>query len=279
MPQKQGTITRSTVAITENTLRDVTFTWSALGEAERSVRVTSTSLQARTCKNCTSVGQTKKGPNDTEADIHMQEMLAEMLPLTVLPLAPSLPQLPAATSRAGQQLPLPPPPPTTSGPEQGLLQRALHMPPPSEAEHAGCSKEPLSPVVQSLMDTHAELQRKAEEQKVQKKRKKADRPLTSSPGMALPKLSAGPLTAEQIQVVQEVLTETESQVPFSGAHPRIDAPQELISLLPTLPASSEPDLLIPLKELPTDIMEHEEVGPEKQAQVDEVEMAETEPTA
>ncbi len=144
---------------------------------------------------------------DMEGDTRMQEMLAEMPPLAVLPLALSLPQLPAAASGAGQQLLLPPPPPTlpptTSGAGQGLLRKALHMPPASDAEQAGCSKQLLSPGVQSLLDTHADWQRKAEEQKVQKKKKKegpkkADRPLLVLPGMVPPKPSADPLTAEQI---------------------------------------------------------------------------------
>ncbi len=75
---------------------------------------------------------------DMEADTHLHEMLAEMLPPTVLPLAPSLPQSPAADSGAGQQPlppPAPPPPPTTSGTGPAkLLHNAIHMPPASEAE-------------------------------------------------------------------------------------------------------------------------------------------------
>ncbi len=93
---------------------------------------------------------------DTEGNDHMKEVLAEMPPLTSLPLAPSLKQVPPTTSRAGQQPlllpplpplppkqqlpplpPLPPMPlPTTSGTSgtTKLLWQALHTPPASEAE-------------------------------------------------------------------------------------------------------------------------------------------------
>ncbi len=87
------------------------------------------------------------------------------------------------------------------------------------------------------------------------------------PGMAPPKASAGPLTAEQIRVVEEVLIETEGQVPSGAIHPRIDALQELISPLPTLPVSPEPDPLRALKELPANIMEHEDAAPKKRANI------------
>ncbi len=96
------------------------------------------------------------------------------------------------------------------------------MPPASDTEQAGCSKQPLSPGVQSLLDTHADWQRKAEEKKQKKKEttKEADHPFTAPPGMAPSKPSAGPLTTEQIEVVQEVLDETAAQVPAGAVHRR-----------------------------------------------------------
>ncbi len=236
---------------------------------------------------------------DMEADTGLPQMLAEMLPLSTLPLAPSLPQLPAANSGSGRQPPLPPPPPlpTTSGAGKGLSWKAICMPPAFDAEQAEHPKQSLSPGVQTFMDTHADWQRKAEEKKVQqaaekkkaeeqkqrKKKKQAvmeeERPLTAPPGMAPPKPSAGPCSEEQIQVIQEVLDETAGSVPASTVHlPRISPPSELISLIMTLSPSPVPNPLIPEKELPVQIMDQEEAGPEKQAHVDEVEMAEAEPT-
>ncbi len=233
---------------------------------------------------------------DTEADTGLQMMLAEMPPLSTLPLAPSLPQPPTTDSRAGQQPPLPPP--TTSGAGKGLGRKAICTPPASDAEQAGCTKQLVLPSVQSVLDTHADWQRQAEEKKVQQagekkraeeqKQKKKKRqlvmeeecPLTAPPGMAPPKPSAGTCSEEQIQVIQEVLDETAGSVPPGVVHPpRISLLLELISPIPTLPPSPMPNPLIPDKELPVQIMEQEEAGPEKQAHVEEVEMAEAEPTA
>ncbi len=158
---------------------------------------------------------------DTKGDNCMNQVLAEM-PLPSLLLAPSLLQLLPATSGAGQQQPPPPkqqppplllppppmPPPTTSrtsGAE--LLRQALHMLPASEAEQAVPPKQPLSPAVQSLLDTHSEMQKK--EKGKEKEQKKADRLLMASPTMALPKPAAGPCTLGQVDVVHQVLIETE----------------------------------------------------------------------
>ncbi len=79
--------------------------------------------------------------------------------------------------------------------------------------------------------------------------------------------------------MEQVLINTQDQVLPGGIHLRIDAPHELISPLPTLPAPPEPIPLLHPKELSANIMEHEEAGPEKQAHVEEIEMAEAEPAA
>ncbi len=92
---------------------------------------------------------------DTETDENMRQMLAEMPPLTTLPLAPSLPQPPAAGSGAGLQKPPPPPlpPPTTSRAEQASLScKAIRTPPASEAEQEVHSKQAWSPNVQAVFD-------------------------------------------------------------------------------------------------------------------------------
>ncbi len=110
---------------------------------------------------------------DTETDEKMRQVLAEMPPLTTLPLAPSLPQPPAAGSGAGLQTP--PPPPTTSG--ALLMRKALHTTPPaSDVEQAVRPKQPLLPSVQAVLDTHVRLQKEDEEKKwkAAKKKKRAD---------------------------------------------------------------------------------------------------------
>ncbi len=115
---------------------------------------------------------------DTEADEKLHQMLAEMPPLTTLPLAPSLPQPPATGSEAGQQIPLPPPPPppalpTSSGTGQApLLRKAIHTPPASEVEQAVRPRQPVSPSVQSFMDTHASWQKEDEDKKQKAAEKK-----------------------------------------------------------------------------------------------------------
>ncbi len=126
---------------------------------------------------------------DTDRDEQMKQVLAQMPAL--LPMH-TLKQVGPATSGAGKQPPppLPPmPPPTTSGTSAKLLRQALHTPPASEAN------EPLSPSVQSLLDTHTVLQ-----QEEKRKWKRTERPLTALPSMALPKAGAGPCTPAQMKV-------------------------------------------------------------------------------
>ncbi len=56
-------------------------------------------------------------------------------------------------------------------------------------------------------------------------------------------------------------------------------PQELISPLAPLLLTPEPNLLLALKDMPDNFMEEDEAPPEKQANVEDVELTEMEPTA
>ncbi len=149
------------------------------------------------------------------------------------------------------------------------------MPPASEAGQAVPSKQPLSLAVQSLMDSYAKTEQKDEERKEKEKKKrqkKADRLLMAPPRMALPRSGAGQYMQEQMDMMHahQVLIETDDQVPPDATHPIIEPLQQLISPLPTLPVSPEPDPLHALKEMPVNIMEHEDAAPKKQANVEEV---------
>ncbi len=61
-------------------------------------------------------------------------------------------------------------------------------------------------------------------------------------------------------------------MPIDATRPRIEPPLELISPIPTLQPSLEPNPLLASTEMPTDFMEHEEAATEKQAGVEEVDM-------
>ncbi len=221
---------------------------------------------------------------DTEGDESMKKVLETLPPLTALPLAPSISQLPATGSGAGlQKPPLPPTPlPTTSKAEQASLSRkAIHRTPPaSESEQEVRAKQSLSPSIQALFDRQEK--QEAEQKKVAEKKKKrqvvleAEKPGTALPGMAPAKPGAGAaISEEQLQVVQDTLDATKGLVPLDALQiPRITPPQELISLLLTLPQSPEPNPLIAPKEMLENFMEQEEVGSEKQAGVEEVEVVE-----
>ncbi len=114
------------------------------------------------------------------------------------------------------------------------------------------------------------LQQKEKEK--DKKWKKTDRPLMVPPGMAPPKTGAGQCTQAEVEEVQQILVDTDDQVPADVTRLAIKAPQQLISPIPTLQVSPEPNPLLALAEMPTDFMEQEEMAPEKQAGVKEAEM-------
>ncbi len=176
---------------------------------------------------------------DAEGNEQMKQVLGQM-PALLPP--PFLKQALPATSRAGQQQPQPAPPllqkqqpppppmqlPTTS--TSGMTTKLLPMPPADEPVHA---EKQLSPSVRSLFDTHTELQ-----QKERKKQKMTERLLMALPGMALPKASAGPCMTAQLEVIQQVLVDTEDQVPADATHSTIEALAVLISPIPTLQPSS-----------------------------------------
>ncbi len=99
------------------------------------------------------------------------------------------------------------------------------------------------------------------------------------PRMVPPRTVAGPCTLEQLDMIHQVLIETEDQVPPDATHLMIKALQQLISPLPTLQVSPIPDLLLAPVDMPTEIMEQDEVVAEKQAEVEEAEMLEASPAA
>ncbi len=113
------------------------------------------------------------------------------------------------------------------------------------------------------MDAYSGMQQK--ERVKEKRQKKADRLLTVPPGMALPKSGAGLCTTEQLDLVHQVLIETDDQVPPDATRPIIEPPQQLISPLPMLQVLPISNPLLAPTDMPADIMEQEEAVPEKQA--------------
>ncbi len=67
-----------------------------------------------------------------------------------------------------------------------------------------------------------------------------------------------------MQVVEEILVDTDDQVPADSIRPVIGPLQQLISPIPTLQLSPKRSPLIAPAEMPTDLMEHEDVAKEKQ---------------
>ncbi len=155
---------------------------------------------------------------DTEADEKMSQVLATLPPLVTLPLAPSLPQPPATDSGAGLQAP-PPPPPTPSRAEQASLSRKAihHTPPASESEQEVRAKQAWSPSVLAPFDQEVKWEAAKKRAEAKKKRPVVpddEHPVAVPPGMVPAKPGAGALISdEQLQVVQETLDATQSQVP------------------------------------------------------------------
>ncbi len=78
--------------------------------------------------------------------------------------------------------------------------------------------------------------------------------------------TAGPCAPVQLKVAQEILVATEDQVPADATRPTIEPLLQLISLLPTLQVSPEPNPLLAPTEMPTEIMELQEAAVQKQAE-------------
>ncbi len=80
-----------------------------------------------------------------------------------------------------------------------------------------------------------------------------------------------------MEVVQQILVDTEDQVPADVTCPMIDEPQQLISPIPTLQVLPELNPFLALVYMPTDFMEQEVAAAQKQAGVEEAEMPDASP--
>ncbi len=211
---------------------------------------------------------------DTEGDEQIQKVLATLPPLAS---SSTTSQPPATGSGAGQQ---PPPPWPSKAGLASLSQQAIHKtPPPSVSEQA---KEPtLSSSVAKFFDDHKALEQKGGEQKKAKAAAEAAaRPAMAPPGMASVTSRIGTPSPQELEVVQEVLDRTASQVPAeSPSLCVVTTPDQVRSPVPTLSLTPQPDQLKAPVDLPEVFMETEASQPEKAAGAEDIEMASIESTA